>query len=128
MASVAWRNLKEYYRFVGYKCRNCGFVSYPNRRSICPKCGEAPAEFEEVKLNSRGKVMAYTVQYVESELGKPPIVFAIIDLEGGQRVNGIITDATPEELKIGTAVERDLRRMVTVDDFSIYSTKFKISK
>ena len=48
-----WRDLKQNYRMIGYKCTNCGYVTFPRKRRICMKCMKTPVEFEEVRGHAR---------------------------------------------------------------------------
>jgi len=50
-----------------------------------------------------------------------------VDLEGGGKYQGIITEVTkPEEVKIGDKVEMVLRKIVTDRGLNIYGYKFRL--
>ncbi len=120
-----WRDLGPNHRFTGFKCGTCGTVSYPKRRRICPACRKTPATFHEVPLSPQGTLVSYVVQhYLPSRL-EAPMPMGVVDLEGGGRVYGMMTDCRPEELRVGMAVEAVWRRIVEDDGEELYGFKFR---
>jgi len=119
-----WRDLKQNYTMQGYKCKECGFISFPRKRRICLKCGKI-TESEEVELGRRGKVRTYVVQYYLPAEFETPLPMAVVDLEGGGRIYAMVTECKPEEMKVGMDVELDFREILTVDEDRIYSYKCK---
>jgi uncharacterized OB-fold protein len=53
----------------------------------------------------------------------PPIIDAVVDFEGGGRFTLEVTDATPDEVDIGTPLELTFRRLYTVDGVHNYFWK-----
>jgi len=111
------------YRLVGSKCVNCGEVSYPPRLT-CFKCGSEMAEYQ---LPRRGKVLYHTVVKSLPERYNRYGAYhvAIVELEDGTRVFGLLTDVdNPEK---GMEVEAVLRRLYTygVNGKIIYGVKFR---
>jgi uncharacterized OB-fold protein len=119
-----WRFNPEVYRLIGTKCKDCGHITYP-RRKICPTCGSLNSE--EHKLSRRGTVQTYTINWVTPPGLEPPVPIIIVDLEGGGRYQGVITEVTqPEEVKIGGKVEMVLRKVLTDRGLNIYGYKFRL--
>lgn len=119
-----WRDLKQNYTMKGYKCRECGFISFPRKRKICLHCGKI-AESDEVEMGRKGKVHTYVVQYYLPAEFETPLPMAVVDLEGGGRVYAMMTECKPEEMKVGMDVELDFREILTVEEDRIYSYKCK---
>ena len=60
---------------------------------------------------------------------EPPVPIIIVDLEGGGRYQGVITEVTkPEEVKIGGKVEMVLRKVFTDRGINIYGYKFRVAE
>ena len=107
-----WRITPEVYRLVGVKCKSCGHITYP-RYKICPACGGF--ELEEHKLSKRGTVHTFCINWTPPPGLEAPIVPVVVDLEGGGKYQGIITEVSkPEEIKIGGKVEMVLRKIQTL--------------
>jgi uncharacterized OB-fold protein len=53
----------------------------------------------------------------------PPIVFAVVDFDGGGRLPVELCDIDIEEVKIGRRVRMTFRRLFTVDDIPNYFWK-----
>ena len=121
-----WRFNPEIYRLVGMKCKDCGHITYP-RRNICPACGSL--NLEERKLSRKGTVQTYAINWVLPPGLEPPVPLIIVDLEGGGRYQGVITEVTkPEEVKIGGKVEMVLRKVFTDRGINIYGYKFRVAE
>lgn len=52
------------------------------------------------------------------------MIFAVVDLEGGGRLSGILTECSPEHVKIGIPVKLELRSVYTIKGLNVYSHKF----
>jgi len=106
-----WRNIGSHYRLEGIKCRSCGRESYPPRSS-CPYCHSK--DVEVTALPTKGKIVSYSL------LRSPPKGFeeyvpyyvAVVELDNGVRVFGMLTDVfSPEEIKEGARVEAVFRKI-----------------
>lgn len=97
---------------LGSRCVSCGNHMFP-RQSGCPKCtGETT---EDVELGTRGTLWTWTVQgfppkappYVGDDNPKTFTSFGVgyIELPGEVKVEARLTEADPEKLKIGMAME-----------------------
>ena len=53
----------------------------------------------------------------------PPVVFAVVDFDGGGRVPIELTDVDPAEVAIGDRVEMTFRRLFTADGIHNYFWK-----
>jgi uncharacterized OB-fold protein len=84
---------------LGYKCKECGTIHYPNR-TLCRKCGHDA--FEAMPLPRKGKLLTYTKLFTlpgDFEVGD--LSLGIVELENGVRVTGQIRIEKP---KIGMKV------------------------
>jgi uncharacterized OB-fold protein len=119
---------------VGFECQDCGYVSFPDEREICKRCGEAPAEMESVQLAERGEILTFVVQeYLPDDI-EVPQPLAIVELPqadgGGEgtRVYGLLTETDLEELEVGTQVEARFRELFDDGDRPINSFKFAVPR
>jgi uncharacterized OB-fold protein len=77
-----------------------------------------PAPMAEV----RGTVVTFTVDRLAYS-PSPPIVFAVVDFDGGGRLPIELTDVAPDEVSIGTRVEMTFRRLSEADGIVNYFWK-----
>ena len=104
--SLLRRTAKQDTRLYGARCLSCGRVQYPIPR-LCPSCrGE---RLDEVKLARRGTVFTLTREHY-FPTPDPPLVVAVVDLDGGGRVVVQGTDVGDTTVDIGTRVELVYRR------------------
>lgn len=119
-----WRIARENARLIGYRCKRCGFVSFPEPRKTCKRC-RVPSELEAIQMSLYGKVVSFVIQHRLPEGFQTPLPLAVIDLEDGARVYGHMTDCKPEELKVGLEVVADFRVAFEDEGLGVYSYKFK---
>lgn len=124
MKPAHWREARQNGRLIGFRCVACGYVSFPERKRTCKRCGAAPAEFEEVQMKPHGQVVSYVIQERLPAGFQTPLPLAVIDLEDGARVVGMIAECAREQLHIGMAVEADLRVLYEDEGFVVHSYKF----
>ena len=106
---LAWRERKTILALCGTKCKKCGTPQYPPQR-ICvnPKCG-AVNEMEPYRFADRkGKVFSFTEDYTAASIS-PPLMYSVIDFEGGGRFMFELTDCESGSVKTGTSVHMSLR-------------------
>ncbi len=127
---LTWRRIPERYRLVGVECEQCGTKYFPTRM-LCPKC-RRKGKLKEIQYSGRGKVHSHTTIYsaptgFEDEI---PYVIAIIELDEGVKVLGQIDDCNPEDVKIGSKVEKIFRIIQREDPEGLihYGFKFKLVK
>ena len=112
-------------KFEGMKCKNCGYVAYPEYHRVCLKCGTID-QWEKVKLTPRGTVHTYIVSYYLPPEFETPLPLAIVDLDPpGGRVYAISTETKHEDMKVGLRVELEFREIYYKDGLSVPSFKFK---
>jgi hydroxymethylglutaryl-CoA synthase len=107
---LTWRERKTILGFYGTKCKKCGTPQFPPQRvCINPACGHIdemePYRFAEIK----GKIFTYTADYASPSLDAP-LLYALIDFDGGGRFVVELTDTDFDSIKIGAPVEFVFRR------------------
>ncbi len=136
------RTRRQDQRLVGFECQGCGWVSFPDERRVCKRCGDAPADYEEVQLADRGEVMTFVVQHYLPDDIETPQPVAIVDVpqagedgpqtgnEGGEpaRVYGLLTETDLEDLEVGREVEARFREVFDEGDRPINAIKFSIPR
>jgi len=105
-----WREIPRRYRLEAGKCKKCGYIAFPHRL-VCPECGGR--EFDDHKLNDTGKIVSYTVIEVgPTEFSdQVPYNVGIIELGDGVKITAQIADADPKDLKIGSKVKLEFRKV-----------------
>jgi len=107
---LTWRERKAILALYGSKCRRCGTPLYPPQK-ICvnPDCG-AVNEMEDYRLSDKkGTLFSYTLDQASFSFN-PPLIYGIIDFEGGGRFIFEFTDCEPDSIKVGIPVEMSFRR------------------
>ena len=122
---LVWRLDRENARLIGYQCKACGWVSFPERKKTCKRCGAAPAEFEELQMKPYAKVVSFVIQHRLPEGFQTPLPLAVVEFEEGARVYGQIIECRPEDVRVGLEVEAELRVMYEENELGVYSYKFK---
>lgn len=124
------RTRRQDQRLVGFECQDCGWVSFPEQKRVCKRCGAAPAEFEDVQLAERGTVQTFVVQERLPEEFETPQPLAIVDLPQADgdgepaRVYGLLTETGLEDLSVGAEVEARFRELFSVGERPVHSFKF----
>lgn len=120
-APFAARNADYKFGFTGGRCRSCETVQFPLPR-VCLSC-RATDSFEPVPAAGlRARVATFTVDRLAFS-PNPPVVSAVLDFEGGGRVQCELTDVDADELRVGDLVEMTFRRLGTVDGIHNYFWK-----
>jgi len=88
---------------VGSRCGNCGKYFVPPR-VICLNCGKA--QMEEVPIKGKGTIYSFTTvhQQLPHALVKVPYAIAIVALEEGPSIHGVITEDL-DAVEVGKSVE-----------------------
>jgi hydroxymethylglutaryl-CoA synthase len=120
-ASVTGRTEAWKYGFVGSKDRSSDALHLPPAR--VSRAGDtvddmAPAPMADVP----GTVAAFTIDRIAYS-PSPPIVFAIVDFDGGGRLPVELTDVNADELQVGDRVEMTFRRLFGADGIQNYFWK-----
>ena len=107
---------------LGTRCTNCGNHMFP-RQTGCPRC--LFNEQEDVELATAGTLWTWTVQAFPPKappyLGPvgddfTPYGVGYVELPGQLRVEGRLTIADPEQLKIGMPMELVLEPLSLDED------------
>ena len=121
-----WRFNDEVFRLIGIKCKDCGHISYP-RTKICHECGSL--KVVEYELPKQGKIETFCVNWAPPAPIEPPVFPVIVDLEGGGKYGGIMTECnTPDDIKIGTKVNMVFRKVLTDRGLNVYGYKFRLAE
>lgn len=114
----AWKHA-----LVASRCTDCGRTSLPPQR-VCPACGSVDAH-EAVPVSDRAATVAtVTVDRLAYSLS-PPVVMAVVDIDGGGRLVAEVADADPDEVRIGTRLEPTFRRLATSEGIHNYFWKLR---
>ncbi len=98
-------------RLIGGRCADCSAITFP-RQPGCPRCG-APEQQEHL-LARRGTLWTFTTQgflpkepYAGGETAETfaPFGVGMVELDGEVRVEGRLTEADPQRLRIGMEME-----------------------
>jgi len=120
-ASLLWRERQAYLRLYGSKCRSCGRLFFPPQR-VCYYC-QSKDNFEPVRMaGMKGKLDTFSKDVLSLSLD-PPTVVSVVNLEGGARFAGQMTDRDPEAVKLGMDVELTLRRFHEAEGYPNYFWK-----
>lgn len=107
---LTWRERKTVLAFYGNVCKKCGTPQFPPQR-ICinPACGAVDEMVPMSFANKTGKLFTYTADYASFSLDAP-LLFGIVDFDGGGRFVMELTDTEFESIKLGTPLEFVFRR------------------
>ncbi|BAN01534.1 OB-fold domain-containing protein [Ilumatobacter coccineus] len=103
----AWK-----YGFVGGQ-DDGGFIHLPPGR-VSVESGAIDEMTPVPMADRRATIATFTIDRLAYSLA-PPVVAAIVDFDGGGRMQVELTDVDPAEVKIGDRVEMTFRRLYTVD-------------
>jgi 3-hydroxy-3-methylglutaryl CoA synthase len=122
-----WRERDSMYKLHASKCKQCGWLEFPIRR-ICPKC-YSKDNYEQVKLlDQKVKVYSFSTDTIPTipEVTDPPLGRAIVDFEGGARLELEMTDfGNIQDMKVGQPMEMTFRRLERQGDVAAYAWKTK---
>jgi 3-hydroxy-3-methylglutaryl CoA synthase/uncharacterized OB-fold protein len=117
----AWRAEEWKFAFVGSRDRSSGAVHLPPARISMR--GGAVDDMEPVCLaGTQGTIATFTVDRIAYS-PSPPIVFAVVDFDGGGRYPVELTDVDADALSIGDRVEMTFRRLYSADGIHDYFWK-----
>ena len=109
---------------LGSRCQDCGRAAFPPQQG-CAACCSTNVEVEE--LPRRGTLWTYTVQRFMPKRpynsGETPETFTpygvgYVELPGGVRVEGRLTENNPDKLQIGMEMDLVFLPFRTDDDGS----------
>jgi uncharacterized OB-fold protein len=120
-SAAAARSSDWKFGFVGSRDRSTGIIHMPPQR-VGIKGGTTDDMEPAPEANSLATVATYTVDrmiYSES----PPVIFAVLDFDGGGRFPCQLTDCDVDDIEVGTRVEMTFRRLFTADGIHNYFWK-----
>jgi len=118
---AAWRAEDWKYGFVGSRDRSSGAVHLPPAR-VSMRGGAVDDMDPIVLADTAGTVVTFTVDRLAYS-PSPPIVFAVVDFDGGGRFPVELTDVDADALAIGDRVEMTFRRLYSADGIHDYFWK-----
>jgi hydroxymethylglutaryl-CoA synthase len=122
-SSAAWRNEEWKFGFVGSKDRTSEVVHLPPSRISMR--GGAVDDMDPVdRADTEATIATYTIDRLAYS-PSPPIVFAVLDFDGGGRFPVELTDVDPDTVDIGDRVEMTFRKLFTADGIHDYFWKAK---
>lgn len=120
-ASAAGRAADWKFGFVASEDRGSGSVHMPPARAAMH--GGAIDDMEARPMaDALGTVVTSTIDRLAYS-PSPPIVFAVVDFDGGGRLPVELTDCDATEVGIGVRVEMTFRRLFTADGIANYFWK-----
>lgn len=119
-APPAWRRSGWKFGFVASRCQACGTRHLPPS-TLCDRCF-ADSMSAEPMADTTAHVATFTVDRLAAT-PSPPLLLAVLDFDGGGRFRCELTDASPEDAKIGAPVEMTFRRTVTANGIHNYFWK-----
>jgi uncharacterized OB-fold protein/3-oxoacyl-[acyl-carrier-protein] synthase III len=125
-ASAAARSESWKFGFVGSRDTTTGLVHLPPSR--VSRDGERTDEMEDAPMaDVPGTVVTFTIDRLAYS-PSPPVVFAIVDFDGGGRFPVELTDIDPAEVAIGRRIEMTFRRLFTADGIHNYFWKGRLMR
>ena len=122
--TAAARTVDWKFGFVGSRDPKTGDVFLPPMRVSAD--GERTDQMEPAPMaDVHGTIATFTVDRMAYS-PSPPIVFAVVDFDGGGRLPIELTDTDLEEVAIGGRVEMTFRRLFTADGIHNYFWKGKV--
>ena len=110
--------------FVGSKERDTGVIHLPPAR--VSRDGAHTDDMDPAPLaDVQGTIVTFTVDRMVYS-PSPPVVFAVVDFDGGGRVPLEITDVDADEIEIGERVEMTFRRLYASDGIVNYFWKGRL--
>jgi 3-hydroxy-3-methylglutaryl CoA synthase/uncharacterized OB-fold protein len=120
-STAAHRSREWKFGFEGSRDRGTGAVHLPPSR--VSMVGGAVDDMEPIAMaDAAGTVVTSTIDRLAYS-PSPPIVFAIVDFDGGGRYPVELTDADADEIKPGSRVEMTFRRLFSADGIHDYFWK-----
>lgn len=120
--SAAARSGDWKFGFVGSQGQESGTVHLPPAR-VSIRDEDAADAMDPISMaDVPAKVVTYTVDRLVYSVS-PPVVFAIVDFEGGGRLPVELTDVEPDEVEMGMPVEMTFRKLYSSDGIQNYFWK-----
>jgi 3-hydroxy-3-methylglutaryl CoA synthase/uncharacterized OB-fold protein len=122
-SSAAWRSEEWKFGFVGSRDRSSEAVHLPPARISMQ--GGSLDDMDPVEMaDTEATIATFTIDRLAYS-PSPPIVFAVLDFDGGGRFPVELTDVDPEFVAIGDRVRMTFRKLYTADGIHDYFWKAK---
>ncbi len=118
---AAWRAEAWKFGFVGSRDRGSGAVHLPPAR-VSMRGGAVDDMEPAAMADVPGTVVTFTVDHLAYSQD-PPIVFALVDFDGGGRFPVELTDVDADRVAVGDRVEMTFRRLFSADGIPDYFWK-----
>ena len=123
-ASAAVRESDWKHGFVASRGDQTGLIHMPPSRVSVSEQDQIDSMVQAPMSNRIGRIVTFTIDHlVYSE--NPPVVFAVVDFEGGGRIPIEITDIDPSDVSIGMEVIPTFRKIFTADGIHNYFWKVR---
>jgi hydroxymethylglutaryl-CoA synthase len=123
--SALFRERKAVLSLVGSKCKKCGTPQYPYQR-VCvnPDCG-AIDQMEDYRFSDKKAVIfTYTGDNLAASID-PPLVYGLVDFDGGGRYWFDFTDCDLDSIKVGMPVEMTFRSRYVDEASGVHGYSWK---
>jgi 3-hydroxy-3-methylglutaryl CoA synthase/uncharacterized OB-fold protein len=120
-SSAASRNEDWKFGFVGSQDRTSGAVHLPPSR-VSMQGGAVDDMVPIDRADAEATIATYTIDRLAYS-PSPPIVFAVLDFDGGGRFPVELTDVDPDTVDIGDRVRMTFRKLYTADGIHDYFWK-----
>ena len=120
-SAAAHRRADWKYGFAGSRDRSSEMVHLPPAR-VSERGGAADDMDPAPMAHTTGTVASFTVDRLAYS-PSPPMVFAVVDFDGGGRTPLELTDVDADDVHVGMRVVPTFRRLYTADDIHNYFWK-----
>ncbi|WP_433046338.1 OB-fold domain-containing protein [Dactylosporangium sp. CS-033363] len=107
-APASARNRGWKFALQASRCGACGAVQAPPQR-VCVRCAAVDRGKPEPLADAGGTIATFSVDRLAFSLN-PPVVAAVVDFDGGGRLEMELTDADVTRLRVGGRVRMVFRR------------------
>ena len=121
-SSAAVRREDWKYGFVGSKGEISGTLPLPPARVSIDPADPIDAMVAAPMADALATIVTFTVDRLAYSVS-PPVIFAVVDFDGGGRLPVELTDVSPDDVEIGGRVEMTFRRLSTADGIHNYFWK-----
>jgi hydroxymethylglutaryl-CoA synthase len=122
-APAAYRGEAWKFAFTGSLCTACGAIHLPPQR-VCRGCREVD-QMEPVRRADTPGTVATAIVDRLAWSPSPPAIYAVVDFDGGGRVQCEMTDVALDDVKPGVRVQMTFRRAYTQGGIHNYVWKAK---
>ncbi|MGH9080262.1 MAG: OB-fold domain-containing protein [Acidimicrobiales bacterium] len=122
-STAAWRNEAWKFGFVGSQDRSSGAIHLPPSR-VSMRGGAVDDMDPAGRADTEATIATYTIDHLAYS-PSPPLVFAVVDFDGGGRFPVELTDVDPDAVSIGDRVAMTFRKLYTADGIHDYFWKAK---